>query len=188
MPWLNKHSSLRRGTDPKTPGAGAQHPHNKPLGKCGCIRNTGWTTATIRSLRDCMGLIHRETSPRLPTAPAEPGNVLGRDGRRFYCAVVHTLDYPRHLCHNGVQPPKDASISQAEGEQALPHGCWLDSRLRERIAGNDRFKSWEINPSPGRGRDYRAEHTAWESQEEAANSKSPLGGCPLPWLTSFFYC
>lgn len=33
-----------------------------------------------------------ETLPRLPTVPAELGSVLGRDGRRFYHAVVHTLD------------------------------------------------------------------------------------------------
>lgn len=37
-----------------------------------------------------------------------------------------------------MQPPKDASIGQAEGEHGLPLGCWIESRLRERIAGNDR--------------------------------------------------
>ena len=78
-----------------------------------------------------------------------------------------------------MQPPKGTSIGRAEGEQALPLGCWLEIKLREKIAGN------EGDSNPGKstphlgGRDYGAvgEHAAWESQEEAANS---LWGCSPP--------
>lgn len=136
-PWLNKHSSQLLGTDPKTAGGRAHHPHSKPLGNFGHLRNPGWMTAAIRLCRDRMSLIHGETSPRLPTAPAELGNTLGRDGRRFIRLVGHVLDGPWHLHHSSVQPPKDASTGQAEGGQALPPSCWLESRSRERIAGND---------------------------------------------------
>lgn len=60
-------------------------------------------TAITPSPRDCVGPIHRETLLRLPAAPAELNNVLGR---RFYHEVVHTLGQPQH---NSVQAPQDAS-------------------------------------------------------------------------------
>jgi len=79
--WLGKHSSQHGGTDPKIPGA--HRPRSKPLGNCGCVGNTGWMTATIHLLRDCMGLSHGEASPRLPTAPAEPATCSGGAGGGF---------------------------------------------------------------------------------------------------------
>lgn len=63
-------------------------------------------TVITPSPRDCVGPIHRETSLRLLAAPAELSNVLGKDKRRFYHEVVHTLGQPQH---NSMQPPQDAS-------------------------------------------------------------------------------
>jgi len=106
--------------------------------------------------------------------------VLGGGGRGVYCVAVHTTVASAPL----PQPcaaPKDASTGQAEGEQALPRGCWLESRLRERIARNKRDSNPGKSTPPGLGgQDNRAvgEHTAWGSQEEVTNSVSSLGLCP----------
>lgn len=158
-------------------------PAEKARASSGRARNTGWTTAVARSLRVRAGRLRgrRASSwalPRLPTAPAELGGVLGRDGRRFCRATVaRTPHRPQRLCHNRVRPPEDAGIGRAEGEQALPLGCWLESRLRQRIAGSGGDSHpGKSTPSPGsRGYGAAGEQAAWEGQEAAASSKSHLG-------------
>lgn len=72
-----------------------------------------------------------------------------------------------------MQPPEDASIGQAEREQVLLLGCWIESRLRDRTAGNDRDSSpGKSTPHLGR-RDNGAvgEHT---SSRSAPNLNLPL--------------
>lgn len=49
--------TARRGTDPEMPGAGARRPHGKARGNSGRVRNPGWTTAVVRSLRVRAGLL-----------------------------------------------------------------------------------------------------------------------------------
>lgn len=85
-----------------------------------------------------------------------------------------------------MQPPKDASIGQAEGERAWPLSRRLQSGLWERIAGKDGDSNHgKSTPHLGRRDDGAVgERAAWESQEEAANSKSPLG--PLPTSACLF--
>lgn len=127
-PWMNKHSSRQRGTDSKTSGAGAHHPHSKPPEH---VRNTSWTTAIVHSFRDCIGLICRRDwgdFASFPTAPTDLSSVVRSSGRRFYQVVLPhwiSLSIPATPC-----AATQGCTFQAEGEQAL-FATW--QRAREHI-------------------------------------------------------